>query len=92
MPISLHSHSGQFCKHATGNLQDVIKTAIQKGFISYGLSEHMPRNRSIDLYPEEVRKNSSDICSRFTFNYITVFLNPSSYIYDFWISCSAIWV
>ncbi|EGG12730.1 uncharacterized protein MELLADRAFT_86982 [Melampsora larici-populina 98AG31] len=53
MPISLHSHSGQFCKHATGDLEDVIETAIQKGFISYGLSEHMPRNRSMDLYPEE---------------------------------------
>ncbi|KAH9811356.1 polymerase/histidinol phosphatase-like protein [Melampsora americana] len=53
MPISLHSHSGQFCKHATGLLEDVIKAAIEQGFISYGLSEHMPRNRVIDLYPEE---------------------------------------
>ncbi|KAG0146836.1 hypothetical protein CROQUDRAFT_43808 [Cronartium quercuum f. sp. fusiforme G11] len=53
MPISLHSHSGQFCKHATGQLDHVILTAIEKQFKSYGLSEHMPRNRSIDLYPEE---------------------------------------
>ena len=54
MPISLHSHSGQFCKHAVGTLEEVVLSAISKGFKVYGLSEHMPRSRLVDLYPEEV--------------------------------------
>ena len=55
MVVSLHSHSGEFCLHAVGDLEDVVLSAIKKGFLVYGLSEHMPRYRSQDLYPEEVR-------------------------------------
>lgn len=55
MPISLHSHSGQFCQHAQGTLENVVQFAIRSGFTTYGLSEHMPRNRPSDLYLEEVR-------------------------------------
>ena len=54
MPFSHHSHSGQFCKHACGMLKDVILSAIKRKFIVYGLTEHVPRYRSLDLYPEEV--------------------------------------
>ncbi|KAI8621427.1 Polymerase/histidinol phosphatase-like protein [Chytriomyces sp. MP71] len=54
MPISLHSHSGQYCKHAKGTLREVVETAVRLGFVAYGLSEHMPRTRDQDLYPEEV--------------------------------------
>jgi len=54
MPISFHSHSGQFCHHAKGTLIEVIEKAIEKGFKFYGLSEHVPRDRIQDLYPEEV--------------------------------------
>lgn len=54
MPHSHHSHSGQFCKHATGLLEDVIKEALNQGFETYGLTEHAPRYRAGDLYPEEV--------------------------------------
>lgn len=50
---SYHSHSGQFCHHAKGSLEDVIKSAIAKGFKVYGLSEHMPRYDPKHLYPEE---------------------------------------
>ena len=57
MPFSYHSHSGQFCMHATGLLEDMVKGAIAKGFTHYGLSEHMPRSRINDLYPEEVDAN-----------------------------------
>lgn len=59
MPFSLHSHSGQFCKHAKGTLEDVVKEAIRQGFELYGLSEHVPRYRPQDLYPEEVRELQS---------------------------------
>ncbi|KAI0328433.1 histidinol phosphate phosphatase H [Cubamyces sp. BRFM 1775] len=53
MPHSHHSHSGQFCKHAAGTLEDVVLSAIQQGFTTYGLTEHVPRYRPEDLYPEE---------------------------------------
>lgn len=54
MPHSHHSHSGQFCKHAVGTLEDVVQAAIAQRFAVYGLTEHVPRYRQIDLYPEEV--------------------------------------
>ncbi|CEP13812.1 hypothetical protein [Parasitella parasitica] len=57
MPYSFHSHSGQFCKHGYGLLEDVVKEAIRKGFYAYGLSEHMPRYAESELYPEELEAN-----------------------------------
>lgn len=54
MPYSHHSHSGQFCKHAVGLLEDVVKEALDQGFEVYGLTEHVPRYHVKDLYPEEV--------------------------------------
>jgi histidinol-phosphatase (PHP family) len=52
---SHHSHSGQFCRHAKDDLEDVVKRAIELGFSTFGLSEHAPRYRIEDLFPEEVR-------------------------------------
>lgn len=56
MPHSHHSHSGQFCLHAAQGttLEQVVQEAIKKGFKTYGLTEHCPRYRQQDLYPEEV--------------------------------------
>jgi len=54
MPFSHHSHSGQFCRHASGTLEEVVLVAIRQGFELYGLTEHVPRYRLEDLYPEEV--------------------------------------
>ena len=59
MPYSHHSHSGQFCKHAAGSLEDVVKEALRQGFEIYCLTEHVPRYRNEDLYPEEVRGPAS---------------------------------
>lgn len=56
---SHHSHSGQFCAHARGTLEEVVTEAIRAGFSHYGLSEHVPRYQLDDLYPEEVRAPSS---------------------------------
>ena len=53
---SMRRHSGQFCLHATGSLEEVVKSAIQKKFKILGLSEHVPRSRFEDLYPEEVSR------------------------------------
>ncbi|KAI9069175.1 hypothetical protein FKP32DRAFT_1600067 [Trametes sanguinea] len=54
MPHSHHSHSGQFCRHAAGTLEDVVRAAIRRGFETYALTEHVPRSRVEDLYPEEL--------------------------------------
>ncbi|KAK7026582.1 histidinol-phosphatase [Favolaschia claudopus] len=62
---SHHSHSGQFCKHATGTLEEVVLEAIRQGFEVYGLSEHVPRYRQIDLYPEEEGLTLSQLSSQF---------------------------
>ena len=59
MPFSLHSHSGQFCKHAFCSLEEIVERAIEAGFTHYGLSEHMPRYEIEDLYEEEVEVSFS---------------------------------
>ncbi|KAF2673448.1 histidinol phosphatase [Microthyrium microscopicum] len=53
MVYSHHSHSGQFCMHAKGNLEEMVQAAIARGMSTYALTEHMPRDIE-DLYPEEV--------------------------------------
>ncbi|KAJ6515378.1 Polymerase/histidinol phosphatase-like protein [Mycena sanguinolenta] len=65
MPHSHHSHSGQFCKHAVGTLEEVVLEAIRQGFEVYGLSEHVPRYRATDLYPEEETLTPKDLASQF---------------------------
>lgn len=57
MPFSHHSHSGQFCGHATNTLEEVVRTAIAKGMSTLCLTEHIQRDR-IDFYPGEERKHS----------------------------------
>lgn len=54
MPFSYHSHSGQFCHHGYGELEQVVQQAIKKNFKIYGLTEHMPRFDQSELYPEEL--------------------------------------
>ncbi|KAL6307012.1 polymerase/histidinol phosphatase-like protein [Sparassis latifolia] len=65
MPYSHHSHSGQFCKHAAGTLEDVVLEAIKQGFEVYGLTEHVPRWRLKDLYPEEEGTSIKELAVQF---------------------------
>ncbi|KAJ2358302.1 hypothetical protein IWW50_001364 [Coemansia erecta] len=65
MPFSFHSHSGQFCRHAKGTLEGVVKAAIAKNMLVLGLSEHVPRSRPQDLYPEESDLTTSDLHTAF---------------------------
>jgi len=52
--VSLHGgHSGAFCDHARGTLEQVLETAEAQGFATYGVSEHAPRYEARFLYPEE---------------------------------------
>ncbi|KAI0643956.1 histidinol phosphate phosphatase H [Trametes meyenii] len=65
MPQSHHSHSGQFCKHAAGTLEEVVLEAIRQGFDTFGLTEHVPRYRTEDLYPEEEGTSLNALRSQF---------------------------
>ncbi|KAF9080797.1 histidinolphosphatase [Mortierella sp. AD031] len=59
--FSFHSHSGQFCMHAKGTLEQVVQSAIDRRFTTYGLSEHMPRYKPDQLYPEESHLTVQDL-------------------------------
>lgn len=54
--FSMHSHSGEFCLHATGTLEQIVQQAVSRGFRVYALTEHMPRYSIKHLYPEEVSR------------------------------------
>src|SRR5688572_12483035 len=58
-------HSGEFCGHAKGQLEDVVQAAIDAGFSTYGLSEHAPRFRREHLYPEEQHLDVGDLLDIF---------------------------
>lgn len=54
MPFSHHSHSGQFCGHATNTLEEVVQTAIKLRMSTFCMTEHIAR-QEIDFYPEEYK-------------------------------------
>jgi histidinol-phosphatase (PHP family) len=56
MPFSHHSHSGQFCNHASNTLAEMVEEAGRQEMRVFALTEHMPRDRIEDLYSEEVRR------------------------------------
>ena len=58
--VSLHGgHSGEFCEHAAGTLEEVLEAAVARGFGVFGVTEHAPRSAARFLYPEEVEKGWS---------------------------------
>jgi len=64
--FSFHGgHSGQFCRHARGELAAVVERALELGFTHYGLSEHAPRDRMEDLLPGEEGLTPSDLARTF---------------------------
>ncbi|WOO77378.1 putative histidinol-phosphatase [Vanrija pseudolonga] len=65
MPHSHHSHSGQFCRHAKDTLAQVVDQAVRKGFRVFGLSEHTPRYRECDLFPEEADLSPHDLLTTY---------------------------
>ncbi|PVV00936.1 hypothetical protein BB560_004668 [Smittium megazygosporum] len=65
MPFTYHSHSGEFCLHASGKLEEVVLEAINKNFKILGLSEHSPRLSIQDFYPEEKHLEETDLVSSF---------------------------
>lgn len=52
--VSIHGgHSGQFCSHAQGTLEEVILAYMAKGFTWVGITEHMPPTQDRFMYIEE---------------------------------------
>nr|CDI54359.1 related to HIS2-histidinol-phosphatase [Melanopsichium pennsylvanicum 4] len=72
MPHSHHSHSGQFCSHAKDSLSQVLLRAESLGFTHFHLSEHVSRQNTSELYPEELEAHLTPQILRTTFsNYLT---------------------
>jgi histidinol-phosphatase (PHP family) len=52
---SLHGgHSSVYCDHARDPLDAIVQAAIDRGFHTYGITEHAPRFTKADLYAEEI--------------------------------------
>ncbi len=52
--VSIHGgHSGQFCSHARGTLEEVIQAYMAQGFVWVGITEHMPPTQDRFMYIEE---------------------------------------
>jgi histidinol-phosphatase (PHP family) len=52
--FSLHGgHSGEFCAHAVGALEDIVARAAELGCSCYGVTEHAPRFGDWDLDGDE---------------------------------------
>jgi len=58
-------HSGEFSRHAAGSLEEVVESAIRAGFSIYGISEHAPRYRAEDLFPDEADLEVDDLARLF---------------------------
>lgn len=52
--VSLHGgHSGAYCDHASGTLEETLDAAVAAGYRTFGVSEHAPRMGDHLLYEEE---------------------------------------
>lgn len=56
---SHHSHSGDYVAHGVDPLEDIVAKAIEMGFDTYCLTEHIPRVNAEYLYPEERQEGLS---------------------------------
>jgi len=64
--FSMHGgHSGEYCRHARGTLQEVIERAIGRGFTTYGLTEHAPRYHQQELFADEAGLSPADLAAMF---------------------------
>ncbi|MCY3775490.1 MAG: histidinol-phosphatase [Candidatus Aminicenantes bacterium] len=53
--VSLHGgHSGAFCDHAEGTLQQILEAAVAQQMSVFGISEHAPRLGERFLYTREI--------------------------------------
>jgi histidinol-phosphatase (PHP family) len=67
--VSIHGgHSGEFCTHADGNLEEIVQAYIRKGFKWVGITEHMPPVDNRFRYPDEIEAglDARDLYHRFS--------------------------
>jgi len=50
--IDYHIHS-KLCRHGEGDLEEYIKSAINKGFTEIGFCEHFPQEFLLEDLPKE---------------------------------------
>lgn len=62
---AIHANALEFCTHAVNTLEDVILEAIRQKFTSFALTEHMPRDHTQDLYPDEKHLTPADLHDTF---------------------------
>jgi len=53
--IDYHIHT-ELCRHGKGSLENYVKSAIKKGFVEIGFSEHFPEEFVIEDLPKKYRK------------------------------------
>lgn len=58
-------HSGSHCRHAKGELAAVVAAAAARGFTSYGLSEHCPRELPEYMFGDEADLTTADLARTF---------------------------
>lgn len=63
--VSLHGgHSREFSAHASSTLAEILETAVERGMVIYGITDHAPVSEARFLYPDEVAAGL-DLDSRF---------------------------
>lgn len=63
--ISLHGgHSRDFSAHASSTLTQILEVAVQRGMVTYGITDHAPISETRFLYPDE-REAGLDLEARF---------------------------
>lgn len=66
--VSFHGgHSGQFCAHAEGTLEEVVRAAVAQGLTHYGISEHAPKSSSSALDVDELSRGLSAVDTQESF-------------------------
>jgi len=57
-------HSSEFSAHGSSTLADILDTAIERGMVSYGVSNHVPTTDARFLYDDELEAGM-DLDARF---------------------------
>jgi len=63
--VSMHGgHSSEYSNHGSSTLPEILETAVQRGMVTYGVSNHVPASEARFLLPDEVEAGF-DLESRF---------------------------
>ncbi len=58
--VSIHGgHSGEFCTHAKDTLEEIVLAYIRQGFSWAGITEHIPPQSALQLYPDQKERGET---------------------------------